>query len=75
VLPSHSSFESSAGILESLGSVKGLTADDDVKVVRYKAQAEVIERVSATEKKSLPRSLALSAGGPIALSLALHLID
>ena len=37
-------------------------SQSDIHIIRYKGQAEVVEKLHAIEKGGLPRSLALSAG-------------
>ena len=49
-----------ARILAPFGSSRDLQSD--VNIIRYKGQAEVVEKLHAIEKGGLPRSLALSAG-------------
>ena len=55
-------LSSSLGILAKISSSNGCIKDS-YKLEKYVAQEKVIESISSIEKKSLPRSLALSAGG------------
>ena len=49
-----------ARILAPISSFCG--SRSDIQIIRYKGQAEVVEKLHAIEKGGLPRSLALSAG-------------
>ena len=49
-----------ARILAPSSSSRGLQSN--IHIVRYKGQAEIVEKLHAIEKGGLPRSLALSAG-------------
>ena len=41
---------------------KSRDLQSNIDIIRYKGQAEVVEKLHAIEKGGLPRSLALSAG-------------
>ena len=49
-----------ARILAPFSSSRG--SQSDIDIIRYKGQAEVVEKLHAIEKGGLPSSLALSAG-------------
>lgn len=55
--------------LEGVSSNAALQIQD-VSIARYKAQESIIERISAIDKRSLPRPLALSAGEHEALFMS-----
>ena len=65
-------FVTAKCILAPLLSIAGLP-EDDVEIIRYKAQPYIVESISGLDKKSLPRSLALSAGISLALAISLVL--
>lgn len=65
-------FVSAKCILAPVLSIAGLP-EDDVEIIRYKAQPYIVESISGLDKKSLPRSLALSAGNSLALAISLIL--
>ena len=48
--------------------------EDDVEVIRYKAQPYIFESIRSIDKNSLPRSLALSAGKSLALAFCSFLV-
>ena len=49
-----------ARILAPFSNYRDLQSN--IHIIRYKGQAEVVEKLHAIEKEGLPRSLALSAG-------------
>lgn len=65
-------FVTAKCILAPVLSNAGLP-EDDVVIIRYKAQPYIFESICSIDKKSLPRSLALSAGKSLALAVSLVL--